>query len=68
MHAISHRRENAMKDMQARLEKVRADATEWAVLSGITPDELARELFAKLSAYLTELADEVERELAAAKH
>jgi hypothetical protein len=57
-----------MKDIQARLEKVRADATEWALLSGLAADELACELFAKLSAYLTELADEVERVLDAARH
>ena len=57
-----------MKDMQARLEKVRADASEWAALSGMAPDELARELFARLSAYLTELADEVERTLDATRH
>ena len=56
-----------MKDMRARLEKVRADASEWALLSGMAPDELVRELFAKLSACLTELADEVERALAATR-
>ena len=57
-----------MKDMQSRLEKVRADASEWADLSGMTGDESARELFAKLSAYLIELADEVERTLEATRH
>jgi hypothetical protein len=57
-----------MKDMQARLEKVRADAIEWALLSGTTPDASARELFAKLAVYLTELADEVERVLGATRH
>ena len=57
-----------MKDMQSRLEKVRADASEWADLSGMTGDESARELFAKLSAYLTELADEVERVMGATRH
>ena len=29
-----------------RLEKVRADASEWALLSGMTPDEMARESLA----------------------
>jgi hypothetical protein len=57
-----------MKDMRARLEKVRADATEWALLSGETPDQTARELFAKLAAHLTELADAVERALGATRH
>jgi hypothetical protein len=60
--------ENAMKDMHARLEKVRADASQWALLSGKVPDEPARELFARLSACLTELADEVERALGATRH
>jgi hypothetical protein len=57
-----------MTDLQARLKKVRADATQWALLSGMAPDELARELFANLSVYLTELADEVERVLGATRH
>ena len=57
-----------MKDTRARLEKVRDDATEWALLSGAASDETARELFARLSAYLTELADEVERMLGPTRH
>ena len=57
-----------MKDMQARLEKVRADASEWALLSGAVPDEMTRELFARLATYLTELADEIERMLGATRH
>jgi hypothetical protein len=57
-----------MKDMRTRLEKVRADASEWALLSGSAPDEMARELFAKLAAYLTELADEAEGMLGATRH
>jgi hypothetical protein len=57
-----------MKDMQARLEKVRADASEWALLSGAVPDETTRELFARLATYLTELADEMERMLGATRH
>jgi len=28
--------------MEARLEKVRADATEWALPNGLAPNELAR--------------------------
>ena len=34
----------------------------------MAPDELVRELFAKLSAYLTELADEAERALSATRN
>jgi hypothetical protein len=48
--------------------KIRADVTEWALLSGVTSDETARELFAKLAAYLTGLADEVERAPGATRH
>ena len=57
-----------MKDMQARLEKVRADASEWALLSGAMPDEMTRELFARLATYLSEMADEIERMLGATRH
>jgi hypothetical protein len=63
-----HRVGDAMKDMQARLAKVRADVTEWALLSGVTSDETASELFAKLASYLTELADAVERAPGATRH
>jgi hypothetical protein len=57
-----------MKDMQLRLAKARADANEWALLSRMAPDELGRELFAELSACLTELADELARVPAATRH
>jgi hypothetical protein len=57
-----------MKDMEARLDKVRDDATEWELLSRRAADEMARELFARLSGYLIELADEVERTLSATRH
>lgn len=57
-----------MNDMQARLEQVRTDATECALLSGSAPDEMTRELFATLAACLTKLADEVERMLGATRH
>lgn len=57
-----------MKDLEAHLEKVRADADEWAQLSRTAPDEIVRELFAKLSGHLTLLASEVERVLGATRH
>ena len=57
-----------MKNLKMRLEKARTDATEWALLSGMAHDEKARALFAKLAAYLTELADEAERVLDATRH
>jgi hypothetical protein len=57
-----------MKDMQAHLEKLRADAAECAVISGLATDKQKRELFAKLGAHLAVLADEVERVIDATKH
>jgi hypothetical protein len=60
--------EHAMKDMEKHLEKLRSDAAECALISGLAADKEKRELFAKLSAHLTVLADEVERVLIAAKH
>jgi hypothetical protein len=38
-----------MKDMQASLEKLRADATEAALISELATDTAKRELFARLS-------------------
>jgi hypothetical protein len=57
-----------MKDMEARLEKLREDAAECAITSGLATDKKNRDLFARQAAYLTALADEVERALRATKH
>jgi hypothetical protein len=53
-----------MKDMQAQLEKLRADAEECALISKLATDKQKRELFARLSEHLKSLALEVERAMA----
>ncbi|WFU45459.1 hypothetical protein QA640_46455 (plasmid) [Bradyrhizobium sp. CB82] len=50
-----------MKDMQARLEKLRTDAAECALVRDLATDPKKRELFARLAEHLTVLASEVER-------
>ena len=50
-----------MKDMREHLEKLRSDAAECAIISGLAPDKQKRELFARLAGHLNLLADEVER-------
>jgi hypothetical protein len=50
-----------MKDMEAHLEKLRADAAECQLISDLAPDKEKRELFARLAAHLNVLAAEVAR-------
>ncbi len=57
-----------MKDMRDRLKRLRDDAAECAVTSGLATDAEKRELFARLAAHLTTLADEVERTVDATRH
>jgi hypothetical protein len=57
-----------MKDMQTHLEKLRTDAAECATASRLSTDRTNRELFARLAAHLTTLANEVERVLTATRH
>ena len=57
-----------MKDMAKRLERLREDAAECAITSGLATDKQKRDLFARLAAHLTVLADEVERAIKATKH
>ncbi|MCK1741066.1 hypothetical protein IVA80_09300 [Bradyrhizobium sp. 139] len=52
-----------MKDMQVRLEKLRTDAAECALIRDLATDPKKRELFAKPAEHLTVLAFEVERAL-----
>ena len=54
-----------MKDMQAQLEKLRTDAAECALIRDLATEPKKRELFTKLAAHLSVLADEVERAIAA---
>jgi hypothetical protein len=55
-----------MKVMQAQLEKLRTDAAECALIRDLATEPKKRELFTKLAAHLSVLADEVERAIAAA--
>jgi hypothetical protein len=59
---------DAMKDMQTHLEKLRTDAAEYETVSRLSTDRTKRELFARLAAHLTALANEVERGLTATRH
>jgi hypothetical protein len=56
-----------MQDMKRRLEKLRDDAAECAITSGLAETKEKRELFARLSEHLSVLADEVEQAMTAAQ-
>jgi len=57
-----------MKDIKERLERLREDAAECAITSGLATDTEKRELFTRLAAHLTTLADEVERTVEGTRH
>ena len=50
-----------MKDHQAALEKLRADAAEAALIRDLATDGAKREMFDRLAKHLGQLADDVER-------
>jgi len=50
-----------MQDMRAHLERLRADAAECSLIRDLATDPRKKELFARLTAHLAMLADEVER-------
>jgi hypothetical protein len=54
-----------MEDYLARLEKLRADAVECALIRDLATDPAKRELFDRLSAHLKSLADQVEHAMLA---
>jgi hypothetical protein len=54
-----------MQDMKARLEKLRTDAAECALIRDLATDPVKRELFTRLAEHLTLLAREVEAAIAA---
>jgi hypothetical protein len=54
-----------MQDLEARLEKLRADAAECALISERATGTVKRQLFTRLAQHLSVLADEVERAIAA---
>jgi hypothetical protein len=56
-----------MKDMETHLEKLRAEAADCAIISGLAADKQKRELFAKTAAHLNSLADEIEQAIKARK-
>jgi hypothetical protein len=49
-----------MKDYQAKLELLRTEAAECKLISGLATDPAKREMFDRLAAHLTALADQVE--------
>ncbi|MHC4050126.1 hypothetical protein [Bradyrhizobium sp. 25ACV] len=49
-----------MQDMLARLEKLRTDAAECALIRDLATDPAKRALFDRLASHLTSLADQVE--------
>jgi hypothetical protein len=49
-----------MQDMLARLEKLRTDAAECALIRDLATDLAKRTLFDRLASHLTLLADQVE--------
>ena len=53
-----------MEDMTARLEKLRIDAEDCALISKLAIDMQKRELFARLAEHLSHLASDVERAMA----
>jgi hypothetical protein len=48
-----------MKDMQAQLDKLRADAAECALIRDLATDPTKRDLFTKLAEHYSVLANEV---------
>ena len=54
-----------MQDMRAHLEKLRRDAAECELISGLATDKAKRDLFARLAEHLSVLAAEVERAISA---
>jgi hypothetical protein len=50
-----------MKDYLAQAEKLRKDAAECALIRDLATEKAKRELFDRLAAHLTVLADQVER-------
>ena len=49
-----------VKDYQASLEKLRADAAEYRLICDLATDPVKREMFGRLALHLSSLADQVE--------
>ena len=54
-----------MQDMRTHLEKLRRDAAECELISGLATEKAKRDLFARLAEHLSVLAAEVERAISA---
>ena len=52
-----------MKDYQASLEKLRKDAAEAALIRDLATNPAKRDMFDRLAAHLSSLADQVEQAL-----
>jgi hypothetical protein len=50
-----------VKDYLASIEKLRSDAAEAALISGLATDSIKREMYARLHQHLNQLADDVEQ-------
>jgi hypothetical protein len=50
-----------MKDYQASIERLRADAAEAALVRDLASDPVKREMYTRLHDHLNRLAEEVER-------
>jgi hypothetical protein len=49
-----------MKDYQAHLERLRTEAAECKLICDLATDPTKREMFGRMAAHLTALADQVE--------
>lgn len=56
-----------MQDMKRRLERLRDDAADCAMTSGLAETKEKRELFARLAEHLRGLANDVEQAMTAAQ-
>jgi hypothetical protein len=56
-----------MKDYLARVEKLRKDAAECALIRDLATDQAKREMLDRLASHLTVLADQVEMEILSRK-
>jgi hypothetical protein len=54
-----------MRDLKAKLEKLRVEAADCDLISNLATDHAKRELFARLSRQLLDMAAEVEAVIAA---
>ena len=50
-----------MKDYQDSLERLRKEAAEYRLISQLATDKSKRDMFDRLAAHLTSLADQVEQ-------